>query len=162
MKHWHALFTKPRLELRVADTLMARNVEVLAPMVAYHGKRGNLLEKPLFPRYILARFDWELDSRAGVQWTPGLTRVVTFDGRPAWLDDDEVTFLQGRLAKIDGDEFVRIKAGQRVRIRQGPFRDFEAVFDRYLNGNERVAILLDILGRRTQVQLGVREIDQIA
>lgn len=162
MQHWHALYTKPRMEARVADALEGRGIEVLAPMVMYHGKRGTLLDKPLFPRYVMARFDWEHDGRAGIQWTPGLTRVVTFDGRPAWLDDAEVDFLRRRLGELDGDAFVRLKAGQRVRVKQGPFRDFEAVFDGYLNGAERVAILLDILGRRTRVHLGVREIDQIA
>ncbi|MCE7939376.1 MAG: hypothetical protein DYG90_12505 [Chloroflexi bacterium CFX6] len=162
MKHWHALYTKPRMEARVADTLEARGIEVFAPLVLYHGKRGTLLDKPLFPRYVLARFDWEHDGRAGVQWTPGLTRVVSFDGRPAWLEDAEVAYLRSRLAELDGDTFVRIKPGQRVRVKHGPFRDFEAVFDGYLNGAARVAILLDILGRRTRVHLGECEIAQIA
>ena len=85
MQHWHALFTKPRCEFRVAQTLTGRGLDVFVPTIEYHGKTGNLLEKPFFPRYIFARFDWEKEGAASVQWTPGLTRLVTFDGRPTEL-----------------------------------------------------------------------------
>ncbi len=162
MEHWHALFTKPHMELRVAGTLEARDVEVFAPMIEYRGKRGALLEKPLFPRYILARFDWERSGFSGVQWTPGLASVVTFDGEPAWLDDGEVAYLQARLAQLDGEAFMRLQPGQQVRVKKGPFRDFEAIFAGYLNGAQRVAILLEILGRRTRVCLSMDAIERTA
>jgi len=150
------------MELRVAGTLAGRDIEVFAPMVEYHGKRGALLEKPLFPRYILARFDWECSGFSSVQWTPGLASVVTFDGEPAWLDDAEVAYLQAKLTEIDGDAFLRIKPGQPVRVKKGPFRDFEAIFGGYLNGAERVAVLLEILGRRTKVCLPLGDIERSA
>ena len=38
---------------------------------------------------------------------------------------------------------------QKIRIIDGPFRDIEAIFDRYLSGSERVAILLDAIGAST-------------
>lgn len=162
MERWHALYTKPHMELRVAGTLAAREIEVFAPMVEYHGKRGGLLEKPLFPRYILARFDWKHSGVATIQWTPGLSRVVTFDGEPAWLDDRDVAYLQTKLAQLDGDAFMRLKPGEAVRVKKGPFRDFEAIFAGYVNGAERVAVLLEILGRRTRVCLPLGEIERSA
>jgi len=162
VQHWHALFTKPRMEFRVAGLLETRGMEVFAPALEYHGKTGNLLEKPFFPRYIFARFDWEGEGITNIQWTPGLTRVLTFEGRPAWLADDEIEFLYRRLVKLDGDEFVRLKPGEHVRITDGAFRDFEAIFHRHLNGRERVAVLLDIMGRKTRVVLRVDEVERTA
>ena len=150
------------MEWRVAAMLSARGIEVFAPMVHYHGRRGVPLERPLFPRYILGRFDWEHSGFASVQWTPGLSSVVTFDGQPAWLDDAEVAFLRAKLAHLDGDAFMRLKPGQSVRVKKGPFRDFEAIFDGYLNGAQRVAVLLEILGRRTRVCLALDEIERTA
>lgn len=38
--------------------------------------------------------------------------------------------------------------GDRVRVVEGPFRGFEAIFERYLSGAERVAILLNALETR--------------
>lgn len=162
MRRWHALFTKPYMEPRVTAAIEARGVEVFAPTIRYHNRRGIATEKPFFPRYILARFDWGQSGLATVQWTPGLAAVVAFDGEPAWLRDDEVAFLRAQLGGLDGDAFMRLKPGQRVRVRRGPFQDFEAVFDAYLNGDERVAILLDVLGRRSRVQLKLAEIERIA
>jgi transcriptional antiterminator RfaH len=150
------------MECRVAETLACRGLKAYLPIVIYHGKRGTLLEKPFFPRYIFAQFDWEREGLASVQWTPGLSQVVTFDGKPAWLSDAEVTYLRHALDQLDGDEFMSIKPGERVRVTGGPFRDIEAVFDRRLNGEQRVAILLDILGRRTSVIVRPDQIERIA
>jgi transcriptional antiterminator RfaH len=151
VKRWYALFTKPRREFIVAESLEARGLDTFVPTIAYHGKRGNLLEKPFFPRYVLSRFDWEREGWSEVQWTRGLTRVVTFDGRPAFLPDEHVAYLLERLDRIDGDEFLKIKPGTKVRVTEGPFKDMEAIFDGQLNGEQRVAVLLQILGRQTRV-----------
>ena len=43
----------------------------------------------------------------------------------------------------------KLDPGQKIRIVDGPFRDIEAIFDRYLSGSERVAILLDAIGAST-------------
>jgi len=159
---WHALFTKPRHEWRVADALQARDVEVFVPAFAYHGKRGNVLERPFFPRYIFARLDWESSGLRSIQWTPGLTSVVTFSGEPATLADEKVDYLRHRLGLMDGDAFLALKPGERVRVKRGPFADIEATFDGRLNGEARVAILLRILGRQTRVILNIDDIERTA
>jgi transcription antitermination factor NusG len=38
-----------------------------------------------------------------------------------------------------------LDGGERVRVVQGPFRGFEAIFERYLSGAERIAILLNAI-----------------
>lgn len=162
MQRWYVLMTKPRRERQVAAALEARGIEVFAPFIDYHGRRGQLCVRPFFPSYVFARFDWEREGSSGVQWTVGLSRVVSFGDRPASLDDAVIDFLEARVGAIDGDDLMRIKPGERVRVRQGPFRDYEAIFDRRLNGEGRVAILLDILGRQTRVQLDEHLIDRIA
>jgi transcription antitermination factor NusG len=43
------------------------------------------------------------------------------------------------VVKIEPEKFDK---GERVRVAEGPFRGFEAIFERYLSGAERVAILL--------------------
>jgi transcription antitermination factor NusG len=39
-----------------------------------------------------------------------------------------------------------LSAGEHVRVTEGAFRDFEGIFERYLSGKERVAILLSAIG----------------
>jgi transcriptional antiterminator RfaH len=160
---WIALFAKPRHEWVVARALEARGAEVFVPSLEVHGKRGTLLHKPFFPRYLFASFrDGGAGTFPNVQWTPGLSRVVTFDGRPAWLDGKQVDYLRERLGAIDGDAFLSIKVGDVVRVTEGPFRDMEAIFDGHLNGAARVAILLGILGRQTRVIVGSHQVESVA
>ena len=78
---------------------------------------------------------------------------MTFDGQPAHLPDDRVQYIHDRLARIDGDDFLKIKPGTKVRVEEGPFKDMEAIFSEHRNGPERVAVLLQILGRETRVEL---------
>ena len=162
-QRWYVLMAKPRQETRVAESLAARGLDVFLPTYCHRDPRsGRWRTRPFFPRYLFARFDWERTGWASVQWTTGLSQVVNFDGRPAWLDDDLVNLWRQRLEVLDGDDFVRLKRGDRVRVLSGPFRDYEAVFDRQLNGAGRVAILLDILGRQTSVQLPVMDVSLVA
>jgi transcriptional antiterminator RfaH len=162
VERWYALFTKPRAEHRVAEALAARGLDVWLPRLVYHDRQRRPTVRPFFPRYLFGRFDWEQAGMVNVQWTPGLTRVVTFDGRPAWLADERLDYLRERLDRLDGDDFLALKPGERVRVTGGPFRDLEAVFDRRLNGQERVAVLLDILGRPTVVVLSGAHVERIA
>jgi transcriptional antiterminator RfaH len=162
LERWHALYAKARAEERVGEALAARGVEVWVPRLAFHDRHGQWQVRPYFPRYLFARFDWERGGIGNIQWTPGLTRLVTFDGRPAALDDARLHYLRSRLETLDGDEFIALKPGERVRVKNGPFRDLEAVFDRRLNGQARVGVLLDILGRQTSVELAETDIERIA
>lgn len=162
MHRWHVLFTKPRCERRVGETLAARGVEVFVPLFFHHGKRGTLLEKPFFPRYVFARLDWEATGVRDVQWTPGLTNVVMFQGQPATMPDEKLQYLRQRLDRLDGDEFLRLKPGERVRVTRGPFADVEAVFDGHLNSERRVAVLLEILGRPTRVIVDADDVERTA
>ncbi|HWH76680.1 MAG TPA: hypothetical protein VNT76_04890, partial [Candidatus Binatus sp.] len=54
------------------------------------------------------------------------------------------------VAQIDP---VWANPGDIVRINEGPFSGLEAVFDQKLKGSERVAVLLEILGRQTRIVL---------
>lgn len=162
-QRWYALMAKPRQETRVAESLAARGLEVFLPTFSHRDRRsGRWAIRPFFPRYLFARFDWERTGWSSVQWTSGLSQVVSFDGLPAWLDEDLIRHWQERLALVDGEDPDRLKAGDRVRVLSGPFRDYEAVFDRHLNSEARVAILLDILGRQTPVQLPVLDVCRVA
>lgn len=162
MERWHALFTKPRMERRVGRRIAARGIEVYVPLLEYHGRTGRTLDRAFFPRYIFARFDWQNEGVSRVQWTPGLSSIVTFDGKPAVLPDDWVHNLRDTLEEIDGDEFLALKPGEKVRVRSGPFRDIEAIFEKRMNGEDRVAILLEIMGRQTRVIVDGGAVDRIA
>jgi transcription elongation factor/antiterminator RfaH len=158
MKNWYALFTKPRKEHQVADALAEKGIETYVPTIQVRTRRRRLVKRAFFPRYIFARIDFDVVGVSVVRWTPGLTNIVSFDGRPAWVPDEIVERLKERLddisaAKEDQDYASRFRPGDRVRILDGPFKDFDAVFDRRLSASDRVRVLLDVLGRATKYEI---------
>jgi len=56
-----------------------------------------------------------------------------------------------------------LKAGDPIRIQDGPFRGYEAIFDARLPGTERVRVLLEFLGnqRKVAVELSASQIQQV-
>jgi transcriptional antiterminator RfaH len=54
------------------------------------------------------------------------------------------------IAEVDP---VNVQPGDVVRINEGPFSGLEAIFQQKLKGSERVAVLLEILGRQTRLVL---------
>jgi transcriptional antiterminator RfaH len=64
----------------------------------------------------------------------------------------------GGIAEIDS---VSAKPGDAVKINEGPFCGLEAIFERKMKGSERVAVLLDILGRQTRLVLPSEVIEKI-
>ena len=69
----------------------------------------------------------------------------------------EVEVIEGLREKCpDGVAQIQprpYKAGESVMVREGPFSGLEAIFERGLKGSDRVAILLELLGRQTRLIL---------
>src|SRR5262249_57384154 len=99
----------------------------------------------LFPCYVFARFDLQL-SYFDVKYLPGVRGIVSAGADPLVVPTGIITEIRRRGT----DDIVEIRekpfgSGERVVVVDGPFRGFEAVFDRYLSGPERVAILLSAI-----------------
>ena len=100
---------------------------------------------PLFPCYVFARFDLQR-SYFEVKYMPGVRGIVSAGSDPLAVPTGIVTEIRRRGV----DDVVEIAekplgTGDRVVVVEGPFRGFEAIFERYLSGAERVAILLSAI-----------------
>ena len=153
MKHWYALYTKPRKEEQVCSFLESQGFETYLPTVRIR-KNGNYKATPFFSCYLFVRVD-PLDGLFSLRWTPGLRRVVSFGDHPAVVDDGVVSCLRQRLAEMEesGYQAYRFKPGDRVVMTSGPLSDFEAVFERSLSSGQRARILVDFLGRWTRCEV---------
>lgn len=146
MKKWYVVTTKPKNEERAASNLRAGHIEVLAPKIRFKrykdGKMTYIVE-PMFPGYIFVKFHPVDDFRL-VKYTRGIKTIVNFNGRIIPLSDNLIEFIRNNLengiATIQKREFQK---GEKVIIQEGPFKGFSGIFEKELDGKERVAILLD-------------------
>jgi transcriptional antiterminator RfaH len=107
----------------------------------------------LFKDYLFVRFSLATALRR-VQHARAVTYVVHFGDR--WPSVPEGIIAQLRRAM--GEENMRViddilHPGDSVQINAGPMCGLEAVVTRVMPARQRVAVLLDFLGRQTAIEL---------
>jgi transcriptional antiterminator RfaH len=153
---WYVVHTNPKQEDRAYSNLKCWGVETLHPKMK--ARRVNeftgaptYVTKPLFPRYIFAKFNAR-KQLAKISFTRGVHHVVSFGGQPTPVEEDVIKIIS---ARIDENGFVKLgddlKPGDKVVIKAGPLRDFQGVFERELNDNERISVLLTTISYQGRV-----------
>ena len=153
---WYAIRSKVNREKDVEKRLADLGLEVFLPWMRARrriGSRFHWVLAPLFPGYVFCRLDMVISGKAA-RYSPGVRDFLTFGSRVAEVGETIIQGLRercpGGVAEIDP---VNAKAGDVVRINEGPFSGLEAIFEQKLKGSERVAVLLEILGRQTRIVL---------
>ena len=146
MRRWFVVNTKPKNEDRATHNLLAANYEVVNPKIRmrkYKETGFSELVEPLFPSYIFVHFD-PVDDYYMIKYARGVKKIVSFAGKIVPLQDELIDFIQAQLtdgvARIQKKKF---KKGEKVFIKEGPFKGLAGVFQRELEGEERVMILLE-------------------
>ena len=158
-RSWYLVVTKPQSEFKAQENLIRQGYETYLPLVQNsrrrNGKNINRTES-LFPRYLFIHLDKETDNWAPIRSTIGVAGLVRFGGMPAVVPEKMVTSL-----KTNEDEFglqliekKELKQGDKVEIIDGPFEGYKAIYQK-MKSTERVSVLLDIVGKNTQVTLSV-------
>jgi transcription antitermination factor NusG len=165
--HWYALRVKPHKERTVHRLLLSNDeVEVFFPSVqVVPANPRSAKERPYFPGYMFICADLKQIGANTLNWTPGAHGLVTFGEEPAIVPENLIVELRHRIHEIQaagGLVFDNLKHGDRVRIVNGPFAGYEAIFDMRLSGKDRVQVLLAFLSRFPQpVKLHVSAIEKV-
>ncbi len=146
MKKWFVVNTKPKNEDRAANNFLSGGIEVLAPKLRlrkYKDGRFIYVIEPMFPSYIFVKFH-PVDDYILVKYTRGVKTIVNFGGKIVPLHDEFIEYIKDKLE--DGVATIQpkgFKKGEKIVIKDGPFKGLSGIFEKELDGKERVAILLD-------------------
>lgn len=125
------------------------------------GSRYQWVLIPLFPGYLFCRLDLYVSGKAA-RYLPGVVDFLKFGSRIAEVGVEVIQGLRERCPNgVAQFQPPAYKAGERVMVKEGPFSGLEAIFERQLKGSERVAILLDLLGRQTRLVVSTEVISRI-
>jgi len=166
LPEWYAVRTHPWQEDRAEFNLRSWQVETFNPRMReqryneFSGKPINL-NRPLFPRYIFARF--EIDRLLHKIWyARGVQSVLGFGAGPVPIADDLIDLIK---SKVGGDGFVRtreeLKPGDEVIIRQGPLKTFMGIFEREVKSTDRVILLLNAVNYQARVMVERHLVDKL-
>ncbi len=156
MNQWYVVHTQVNGEERAQLNLERQGFEVYLPRYLKHRRHARRVERvkrPLFPRYLFVRFDPERAQWRSINGTFGVAHLVSHGSKPIPVPDQIVTAIG---ARHDADGLVVLhpadsfRPGQKLEIVDGPFAWHTGVFQR-LNDNDRVVLLLDLLGRQVSV-----------
>src|SRR5205085_6489094 len=159
---------KSNLESRIASMNMEDRIyECVIPMedvIEFKGGKRVVVQKKVFPGYLLVRCILDDDSWRVVRNTPGVTGFVGLGAKPTPLSRKEVeSILQVQPEGTEtGRKPVRrpmFEVGESVRVREGPFADFSGQIAEINEDQLKLKVLVNIFGRETPVEL---EFSQVA
>jgi transcription antitermination factor NusG len=153
-RHWLAVYTQPRHEKTVRDHLESKAIEVFLPIATERSQwkdRRVTLEVPAFPGYVFVRTS--LHERASVFSTPGVVRILSFNGRPASIDAAEIEALRlchRNGALLEPHPFAAV--GERVRVLAGMLEGLEGVVIRKKSGL-RLVLSVSLINQSVAVEI---------
>ena len=179
---WYILKVQVNRETSIRDGLLRRIKmegleeyfeEVMVPtedIVEFtrSGKR-KVVKRKLYPGYIMVNMMLQDDSWFLVRETPGIGDFTGTLGKPSPMPADEVERILSVAQpeeETDGEEpqlktAIPFKAGDRVRVKDGNFQNFEGEVDGIDEANGRVTLIINIFGRSTPVELEHWQIEEI-
>jgi transcription termination/antitermination protein NusG len=169
---WFVIHTYAGYENKVKANLMSRissmNVEdkifeVVIPMEdVMEIKQGKkqVVQKKVFPGYLMCRMYLDDDSWYVVRNTPGVTGFVGSGAKPTPLSEKEVD----RILQVKQDQKklkprLEFEEQESVRVTSGPFANFTGSISEINVDQSKLKVLVNIFGRETPVELGF---DQVA
>lgn len=161
---WYVVHTKPHKEMLATSMLEDRlRLAVFLPQVLQR-YRGRMVPRPFFPRYLFVHLDLTQVEPSAIDAIPGVTRLVRFDDQPQPVRDEIVASIREEVERINAEGGLpeqRFQPGALVRLKRGPFQGQVVRLLRHLSPADRVAVLLELLGRENEVVVNVEDIEPV-
>jgi len=177
-KNWYILKVQVNREDSIRDALTRRVKvegleeffgEIIVPVeeVVEFNKSGKkrTTKRKIYPGYIMVHMNINDDTWFLVRETPGIGDFTGSAGKPTPMSREEVN----RIIPPDDEEgpekqpivAIPYSAGDRVRVKEGYFQNFEGEIESIDEANGRVTVMINIFGRSTPVDLAHWQIETV-
>jgi transcriptional antiterminator RfaH len=162
-QRWYVVQSQPNAELRAVTHLNRQGFVTYLPRYLKrrrHARRVEVVAAPLFPRYLFVSIDMAVQRWRSIHSTVGVSNLVSSGDAPLPVAEQVVTALKQRedvAGFVKLDHRPSFRAGDKVRVVEGVFTDCLGLYDG-MPDRERVAVLLDLLGRKVRVLLDAEAI----
>jgi len=186
-KKWFVLKVGTNRENRVQKTLWNRIqthdlqdkidelLVVTERVTEIKGGKRRTVERKVYPGYVMAHI--EVDDDTGkiapevwhlIRETPGQIKFVGSPDepdKPQPLGDSEVEKMLQQQARVDAEEEGNVtfdlEVGQRVRIREGSFENFEGEIEETMPDKGMVKVSILVFGRPTPIDFEVWKVEKV-
>lgn len=165
-QRWYVVHTRPNLESRAAIHLKRQGFGIYLPRyskIIRHARRTSVISAPLFPRYFFVAIDILTQRWRAIHGTQGVKELICSGDMPTEVAPTVIEDLKRRENDhgfVQLNTLPRFTHGEKVRIIDGAFSNCLALFDT-MTDSERVAVLLDLLGRKVRMVMRAEAIEAL-
>lgn len=159
---WHAFYTKPRTEKKLAERLRAKGFEVYAPtqtVLKQWSDRKKKVEEPLFRSYVFVNIDPK--DQLEILQTPGTVAMVRWLGKAAIIRDEEIAAIKEFLSLSNGSqvEIRDFKKGDQLRVKHGNLENITGTVIRQTK--QKVILEIEKLGMALYAEVPKSQVENI-
>ena len=129
---------------------------------------SKFVERKLYPGYVFIEMDLEEDGSIGerawflIKETTGVGDFVGSSGKPVPMSqtDVEKMLMQVERPEEGSTLAVEFKKGEQVKIKEGPFEEFDGTVDEVQPDKGTVRVIVTIFGRATPVEMHYWQIEK--
>lgn len=170
---WYVIHTYAGYENRVMANLQKRVesmgmqdkiFQILVPMekeITSKGGQRKVVQKKIFPGYVLVEMIIEDDSWYVVRNTPGVTGFVGSGSKPTPLSEDEINAILKQMGLAEGKPRIDLELNQPVRVIDGPFKNFEGTVEEINAEKGKLKVLVSMFGREVPVELDFHQVERL-
>ena len=173
---WYILKVQSNREESIREGLLRRVAiaglgyffgEVIVPtekVTEFKGGKKRVVKRKLYPGYLVVHMEINDDTWFLVRETPGIGDFTGAAGRPSPMLPHEVSRIvakQEEKSEKAPKLKIAFREGERVKIKEGTFENFEGEVDSIDETNGRVTVMINIFGRSTPVELEYWQIETL-
>ena len=127
--------------------------------------KKKIVERKSYPGYIMIEMELNEKTWFTVRETPGVGDFVGAHGQPSKMTEAEVNQMLGQQTAVDTETTPKVRIdverGDRVKIKDGPFENFEGTVEEVIEQRGLVKVMLIIFNRPTPVDLEYWQVERI-
>jgi len=175
-KKWYVIHTQTGFEEKVKKSLEKKLeqapeakdfiIQIIVPteqVAEIKGGKKKVTERKFFPGYVLVEMELNDKSWYFVKRVSGVTGFVGPHSRPTPLTETEIKTIlkQSETTKEKPIPKVLFEKGEAVRVKEGPFNNFNGVVEEVNHEKGKVKVSISIFGRATPVELEMWQVEKV-
>lgn len=141
--------------------------DVIVPtemVTEFKGGKKKVVKRKLYPGYLVVHMEINEETWFLVRETPGIGDFTGAAGHPSPMLPHEISRIVARQEQksVEAPKLkINFRQGDRVKINEGTFENFEGEVDAIDQTNGRVTVMINIFGRSTPVELEYWQIEAV-
>ena len=154
-----------RIKMEALDRYFDQVVVPTEKSTEIRNNKKKIVERKSYPGYIMIHMELNEKTWFLVRETSGVGDFVGAYGSPSRMTEIEVNRMLGQSVPVKAEESAKVKIdlerGDRVKIKDGPFENFEGTVEEVIEGRSSVKVMLIIFNRPTPVDLEYWQVEKI-